>query len=149
MELDHFRPKSRKEFRHLANNPLNLHYACRSCNGLKSNNWPAPGTKRTFFGVAGFIDAFEVNRSAYFFVARNGALRPLKHPAAYMATLLALDRPFLRRLRELRQLKKRLGNLQSALRHQCKLVENTTDKDAKRLAALALKLDRLVQRLVA
>jgi signal transduction histidine kinase len=57
-----------------------------------------------------------VNRSDYFFVARNGALKPLKHPAAYMATLLALDRPFLRRLRELRQLKKRLGNLQSALR---------------------------------
>ncbi len=42
MEVDHFRPLSRPEFKHLENEWTNLYYACRLCNGRggKSNHWP-------------------------------------------------------------------------------------------------------------
>lgn len=38
--IDHFRPKSIEEFKHLENSIINLFYACPICNRFKSNDWP-------------------------------------------------------------------------------------------------------------
>lgn len=41
--VDHFRPKSRKEFRRLSLVYSNLYYACGLCNSFKGSWWPAAG----------------------------------------------------------------------------------------------------------
>lgn len=38
--IDHYRPKSRKEFEHLTNDICNLFYACPICNRFKKDDWP-------------------------------------------------------------------------------------------------------------
>lgn len=102
MQLDHFRPESFREFEHLANDPLNLHYACGRCNLFKSNHWPARGTPYTHDGESGFIDPFVENRAEYFRIRSDGTIEPVKPPARYIIGLLHLDREHLRKLRLLR-----------------------------------------------
>lgn len=41
-EVEHFRPRSRKEFRRYASDYQNLHWSCRACNAAKSDGWPSP-----------------------------------------------------------------------------------------------------------
>ena len=105
MQLDHFRPESLPEFEHLINDPRNIHYACGRCNLWKSYWWPARGSNGTHNGSEGFVDPFAEDRRAYFEVASDGSIRPLRAPAGYMIRLLRLDRVFLRKVRELRILK--------------------------------------------
>jgi hypothetical protein len=38
--IDHFRPKSKEEFKVLLNSITNLYYACPVCNRFKSDDWP-------------------------------------------------------------------------------------------------------------
>ena len=38
--VDHYRPKSRPEFRRLATTYTNLFYACNACNSRKGKHWP-------------------------------------------------------------------------------------------------------------
>lgn len=38
--IDHFRPKSKEEFKELLNVITNLYYACPICNRFKSDDWP-------------------------------------------------------------------------------------------------------------
>jgi hypothetical protein len=106
MELDHFRPWSRAEFKHLKDDPNNLLHVCGRCNRLKGANWPSTKTGQPHDGRVGFIDPFGCDRRDYFAVNDDGSLLCLKHPATYMARLLALDRPLLRLLRLRRILRK-------------------------------------------
>lgn len=108
MHLDHFRPRSLPEFEHLANDPLNLHYACARCNLWKSNKWPAQGTQYTHDGINGFVDPFSDDRSEYFSVKPDGQIETLKPPASYLVKVLHLEREFLRKVRERRLLKAKL-----------------------------------------
>lgn len=41
-EIDHFRPKSRKQFRKLKASYGNLRWACSVCNRAKGETWPSP-----------------------------------------------------------------------------------------------------------
>ena len=123
MQLDHFRPESFEEFVALINEPLNLHYACGRCNLLKSNHWPARCTDGTHNGRDGFIDPFVEDRLHYFKMATNGEISALKSPARYMIRLLRLDREFLRKLRQIRQLRERLREKVAAIRACLKMGE--------------------------
>ena len=105
MQLDHFRPESFPEFKHLANDPRNIHYACGRCNLWKSDWWPARGSEGTHNGSEGFVDPFADDRRAYFEVLPDGRIQSLRPPAAYLIRLLRLDREFMRKLRELRILR--------------------------------------------
>src|SRR5438128_1356396 len=49
--IDHFRP--RKTFPGLISTYANLYYACRWCNGAKSETWPSTEEQRLGFG---FVD---------------------------------------------------------------------------------------------
>jgi hypothetical protein len=103
MTLDHFRPKSLPEYRHLENDPRNLLYACAPCNNLKGNDWPAYGSDDTISGRSGYIDPFSVNRLDYFTIEKDGSLVPKQDPAAYMIKYLELNRSFLKYVRSKRE----------------------------------------------
>jgi len=100
MTMDHFRPKSK--YKNLIRDPFNLIWSCFTCNQLKGNDWPAFGKTSSIVGKVGYIDPFIENRSSYYDIQVNGRLRPLKDPADYMIQMLALDRPFLRLVRQKR-----------------------------------------------
>jgi hypothetical protein len=104
MTLDHFRPKSKPEYKHLRNNPHNLLYACSPCNSLKGDDWPAYGLKGTIKGRSGYIDPFLANRRDFFDVGKDGSLISKKDPAEYMIRYLELNRPFLKYVRGKREL---------------------------------------------
>jgi hypothetical protein len=142
MELDHFRPISFTEFKHLTNDPQNLHYSCRSCNNLKREYWPARGTAKTYVGTDGFVDPFLVNRLDYFSCQSNGQIKAKTPPAAYMIGLLGLDRPFMRRLRQKRILMSQITSLAEHPGNSSKA------KDSKARKANAAKLERLILKLV-
>jgi len=145
MELDHFRPRSLVEFKDLINDPRNLVYSCRNCNGLKHELWPALGTVHTFVGTDGFIDPFEVNRRHYFAVRANGRIEARKSPAGYMISLMGLDRPFMRRLRQSRRLMAKVVALAEEMEDQAKLQSSVKSNSAKAVR-LILKLSELERR---
>lgn len=148
MDLDHFRPKSRKEFEHLTNHPRNLLYACKRCNGLKIDWWPALSLRHTFVGQSGFLDPFAVDRRKFFTVSFDGAIQPKRPPAKYMIALLALDRPFLRQLRELRVLKQELIELAKLLRNEATAcLAAGANADPTRLSRIALLVAERIERL--
>jgi hypothetical protein len=141
MELDHFRPKGLKQFECLTNDPRNLIYSCGCCNGLKSDWWPAAGTNETFVGAEGFIDPFDLDRREFYLIAKNGAIQGKRHPATYVIGLLALDRPFLRRLRESRMLKSELSGLVARLKEKAeRFLAGHPDVDPKDICAQVLEV---------
>lgn len=110
MELDHFRPWSRPEFAHLKNDPNNFHHGCPRCNRLKAAHWPSTKPDAPHDDKVGFVDPFADDRSKFFAVNHDGSLACVKNPANYIALLLQLDRPLLRRLRLRRILRRELAN---------------------------------------
>jgi 5-methylcytosine-specific restriction endonuclease McrA len=150
MDLDHFRPKGLKVFVHLTHNPNNLMYSCKCCNALKSNWWPATGTDNTFVGAEGFIEPFEMDRRDFFGVSKDdGAIRAKQHPASYVIGLLALDRPFLRKLREKRMLSIELTGLVAVLKKQAEsFLEGHQGADPKEICRLVLEVTTRVERLI-
>lgn len=109
MEVDHFRPWSRPKFAHLKDDPNNFHHGCPRCNRLKGAHWPSTKPDASHDGRVGFVDPFADSRSEFFAVNDDGSLACLKNPAAYIASLLQLDRPLLRRLRLRRLLRLELA----------------------------------------
>ncbi len=137
MSLDHFRPKSYPEFSDLIHDPHNLTWACRRCNELKHNHWPALGTTETISGNEGFVDPFAEDRRDYFRVLSTGELRPLKPPAPYLISLLLLNRFAVRRIRKQRALSaERQASLADYLEAQTtrinRLLEEEGRSDAER-----------------
>jgi hypothetical protein len=110
MQIDHFRPYTRKGFEELKDDPNNFHHACGRCNLLKSDKWPSSHATDPHDGVVGFIDPFNEDRKLYFSVAIDGELMPLRAPAQYLIRVLALNRPHLKLLRTRRIFQTQLRN---------------------------------------
>ena len=102
MQIDHFRPYTRKGFEKLGDDPNNFHHACGRCNLLKSDKWPSTHASEPHDGVGGFVDPFNDDRRLYFGVEMNGELKPLRAPAKHLIRVLALNRPHLKLLRQKR-----------------------------------------------
>ena len=104
MSLDHFRPQSK--YPSLLRDPHNLMWACRGCNQLKANDWPAYGLpgNPTVNGAEGYIDPFDEDRRDYIDVTDDGEFKARKSPAAYMIRFLELNRSGRREIRALRRL---------------------------------------------
>lgn len=112
MEMDHFRPWNKgfgpskeKKFEHLKNEPQNLVHACGVCNGFKWAHWPTENPERSYDHEKGWIDPFEESRANFLGVRQDGSVYAKKAPGQYQITKLRLNRPLLRRQRELRMLK--------------------------------------------
>jgi len=99
MTLDHFKPKS--SFPQLTHEPLNLLWACHTCNRLKDNYWPAIGTTHTLsISQRGFIDPFKEHLNDYFDILPDGQFVALNPPAGYIIKTLKLNRSSVRIIRE-------------------------------------------------
>jgi hypothetical protein len=86
--IDHFRPKSREEFKELENSILNLFYACPICNRFKSNDWPGePNEEQPCY-----LDPSEVNYSDLFSVEGTFLLKGKNVAARYIIERLFLNR---------------------------------------------------------
>lgn len=102
MTIDHFRPKSIDEFKHLQHEPTNLVWACRICNENKQSKWPAIGTSQTYVKDQGFIDPFIEDRNLFFDVTITGEFVALANPARWMIARLRLNRSNVQRIRRKR-----------------------------------------------
>lgn len=111
MQLDHFRPwnksfgaEKEKKFQHLKNEPTNLVHACRPCNGYKWAHWPTEDPAIEIDDRVGWVSPFRADRSEFFSVGVDGELSAAKPSAQYQIKILRLNRPLLKRQRELRQI---------------------------------------------
>lgn len=88
--IDHFRPKSKPEFKHLENDILNLFYACPVCNRFKSDDWPAEPN----LDLISYPDPSQVDYSEIFCLDTNSfVLVGLKTASKYIIERLYLNRP--------------------------------------------------------
>ena len=95
-ELDHFRPKSREEFAHLAHDYLNIYYACHICNHAKAAKWPSEALLAVGYR---FLDYCVEVFSRHFELESSGLLKPLTTAAEYTLERLRLNRPHLVQMR--------------------------------------------------
>jgi hypothetical protein len=89
--IDHYRPKSRKEFEALRNDILNLFYACPICNRFKREDWPGEPTDLNNIcypdpSATDYSTLFELNNSLYVITGRYRA-------STYVIERLYLNRP--------------------------------------------------------
>jgi hypothetical protein len=97
-EVEHFRPKSR--FPELVCSYPNLYYACRRCNGHKSDTWPSD--EQMARGLR-FADPCEEDLWLHHLREReDGSVEEKTTCGAYSSRHIRLDREALRRWRRLR-----------------------------------------------
>jgi uncharacterized protein (TIGR02646 family) len=87
--VDHFRPKSRVEFRNLICRYSNLFYTCRDCNLYKGPTWPSRAERSR--GLR-FLDPCAVDLATQWTICGDGALTPKNAAAQYMIEQLRLNR---------------------------------------------------------
>ncbi len=146
MQIDHFRPHSRPEFKHLKNDPKNFHHSCVQCNNTKRANWPSSNPNASHDGAVGFVDPFNDNRLVYFDVSPDGELCA-RHPVGtYLICLFKLNRPFLSQLRKRHIYRAQLESLYQARKPEWEAAAQ--GKGTLTLEALAKEVgefERLVQ----
>lgn len=144
MQIDHLRPHSHPKFEHLKNVPTNFLHSCGRCNNWKRAKWPSGDADATHNGRAGFIDPFDDDRRLYYEVLPDGELRALHPVGAYLITLLALNRPFLRLLRLRRILRAQLKDFaDSRMAEWEATARGDGSMTREQLAADILKINRL------
>jgi hypothetical protein len=89
--VDHFRPKSRDEFRHLELVYTNLYYSCALCNTFKRQSWPS--TRELDAGFR-FVDPCEEDLYERHVEVNGetGELRALTRAGEYTVAHIWLDR---------------------------------------------------------
>jgi 5-methylcytosine-specific restriction endonuclease McrA len=152
MELDHFRPwqklfasSGKKEFEHLKNDPNNLVHACGVCNGFKWSHWPTEDPKLCYDHEKGWIDPFAEHRAEFFNVEEDGKLTGKKSPAEYQIIKLRLNRPLLRRQRQLRMLINSFGMVEENWKL---IVKTEVDSPRAKIASEALLMLSAVKSLL-
>ena len=95
--VDHFRPKSRREFRRLVCVYSNLFYACRDCNLYKAAHWPDEEDRRLGRHL---LNPCRVDLSKHWNVAEAGNLVPVSREAEYMIQRMKLNRSELLKFRK-------------------------------------------------
>ncbi len=90
--VDHYRPKSRAEFEHLAHKLSNLFYACPICNRFKGSKWK--NEPRADHSIIAIPDPSQVDYSTLFDVDSSTGKVSGKYVASrYVVQELYLDRP--------------------------------------------------------
>ena len=98
--IDHFRPKSKTEFRALVNVYTNLLYACSVCNSFKLDDWPSNDPINE---GKGYLDPCQHDYANHFVQTPDFRVDGLSQVAHYMIERLHLNRPQLRKLRQRRK----------------------------------------------
>jgi len=89
--VEHYRPKSRDEFKHLEHVLSNLFYVCPICNSFKSDTWPAEPTPT--FDNASYPDPSVTDYSVLFEVRADGEVEGLNPASRYIVSQLYFNRP--------------------------------------------------------
>ncbi len=121
-QIDHFRPKSRDEFKNLENDICNLFYACPVCNRFKSDDWP--GDPADLENIC-YPDPSKTDYSTLFDIDPHFSINGKYVSAKYLIHRLYLNRPQLIYERREFSLKNRGENL---LQEVNKLIKNINDK---------------------
>lgn len=115
--VDHFRPKSINQFKHLENKITNLYLCCAICNRFKGKDWP--GEPRPDLSTPSYPDPSVVDYCTVLAVGDiDDTVSGSKVATKYMVERLYLNRPQL--VRE-RRLARCLSRLQAAV-SSCKTV---------------------------
>jgi hypothetical protein len=128
MEVDHFRPWGRTEFKHLKKEWANLYYACRGCNLHKSNHWPT--TDQESRGLR-FIDPCNEDPDDHIRLTRHlktgelSWLRPLTPVGRYTIDKIRLNRKQLVDIR--RELARRESEERTSLDRNREQIERLTN----------------------
>lgn len=127
MEVDHFRPPNRPEFKHLEKEWANLYYTCRRCNAHKWNHWPT--TEEKGRGLR-FVDPCEDDPDDH--------LRMTRHPdTADFCWLRALTPAGRYTIDKIRLNRKQLIDIRRALVRQEREVQEAIDRNSEQIAILA------------
>lgn len=126
--VEHYKPKSRDEFKHLEHALSNLFYACPICNSFKSNTWPAEPTAS--FDVASYPDPSSVDYSILFTIHEDGKLEGVNEAAKYVVSQLYLNRTQLILERRQFALDGELAQLRQEQDHLIKALKAKDDKKA-------------------
>jgi hypothetical protein len=116
-EVEHFRPKGRREFRRFANRYTNLLWACHACNRAKSDSWPTD--EETSRGMR-FVDPSVEALGAFLALdgVRVGVAAAAAEPQAaeFMIDMINLNSAVHQRRRRRRQeIAKKLSTLDAML----------------------------------
>jgi hypothetical protein len=142
---EHFKPKSKIEFRHLKNIYENLLYSCQTCNRFKANKWPSDTMiSKEFF----FLNPCDVDFEDHFDLdKKNFQLIPKSNAAEYMIEKIHLNRRQLIVFRESQFLKqeieKQLSDLHNSANNSVikgkieKISENFHKWDEKKYTPLS------------
>jgi 5-methylcytosine-specific restriction endonuclease McrA len=151
MELDHFRPWNKgfgehkeKRFEHLKHDPTNLVHACGVCNGFKWAHWPTEDPDRPYDNEKGWIDPFAEARSDFLEVQEEGEVRARRAPGQYVIGKLRLNRPLLRRQREMRALMDRWDQT-TRIEWEAKVAEDP-NSEAGKIAGQALLIVEILRK---
>lgn len=137
---EHFKPKSRIEFRHLKNVYENLYYACNVCNRFKADTWPSEEMiKKGFFFLdpceVDYDDHFEINENTFELICKSNA-------AVYMNEKIHLNRKHLIKIRNVRYLQQELKN---EMHNLCEISNNSSGLIKNIMAKIIEKYHQLEQ----
>jgi hypothetical protein len=121
--IDHYRPKSKKEFEHLKDDICNLFYACPVCNRFKHDDWPGEPVD---LNRICYPDPSQVDYSVLFELSDLYTLSSPYVAGVYLIERLYLNRPQLIYERRESSLKERQIELMAEVRQ---LLRKVDDKD--------------------
>lgn len=104
--VEHYRPKSNEEFKHLKNAIANLFYACPVCNTFKGDDWPCSPPDN--LSVPCYADPSVVDYNYIFLRTGSLEIEGANQAARYMVEKLYLNRPQLIQERRQAYLQQRL-----------------------------------------
>jgi len=139
--IDHFRPKSRKEFEQLTNDICNLFYACPICNRFKSDDWPGEPDLNT----SSYPDPSKVDYTTLFRLTNDFELEGLYTASKYLILRLFLNRFQL--IMERREATRR-AQVQGLIEIITGLVDSLTRPDIEFALDIMKKLDSIKNNLL-
>ena len=89
--VEHYKPKSKEEFKHLENDVKNLFYACPICNTFKGDDWPCEPPDD--LGVECYASPSVYDYTHLFLDATAAEVVGKNITARYMISQLYLNRP--------------------------------------------------------
>lgn len=147
--IDHFVPQNPDGFTHTiqANYYYNLVYACRYCNGAKTNKWPTKDGSIHNDGKIGFIDPVDETYTKTFKRAKSGKIIPAKESelAEYIIRELGLWLPIHERMWKLEKVNYLIDQIEKKLNT---VKDPTLKMELEQLHYLWLKEWRNIQKSV-
>lgn len=126
--IDHFRPKSKDEFKHLENDYNNLFYSCSICNVFKSDDWPEE--PKADYSNNSYPCPSETDYNAL--IENNEGILSGKYIASkYLIERLFLNRPQLILMRKEEDLLEVLLGINNYITNKMALIKQLPNSDKK------------------